>query len=418
MTLSPYAFSLSPRIMTNKINIIGVSPHGLTLAQRELLGASALIVGGKRLLAMFGHCTIPTVGITPLGDAMRAIEKSLIMGDVAVLASGDPLFYGIGRQILGHFGSDLVEILPTLSSMQDAACRFKVPWDDAKLISLHGRRHVHAAGLMLAHPKTFMFTDRTNTPNALAGDLLNYLHLIGADSLCEKCQVMVAENIGDDEELLFSGTLQETASQTFADLNVMCLLRPEVDRSSVLGLLESEISHSRGLITKDEVRAATLHRLRLPQKGVLWDVGAGSGSVSIEAARLNPDLTIYAIERKVEELVNIKENIRRFGCYNVIPVAGLAMDVLEQLPTPDRIFIGGNGGQLTGIIEEAHRRLPKDGRLVANGVIGKTITEAPKLMAECGFKVETSTVQITRTGQDGEVKSFNPITIIVGGKAG
>ena len=402
--------------MPNKINIIGVSPHGLTLAQRELLGASALIVGGKRLLAMFGHCTIPTVGITPLDDAIRSIEKSLGIGDVAVLASGDPLFYGIGRRLLDHFGSDIVEILPTLSSMQDAACRFKLPWDDAHLISLHGRRYVHVPSLMLAHHKTFMFTDHSNTPDALARDILHYLELIDDDVLRDQCRIMVAENIGGDEESLFNGTLKETANHTFADLNVMCLLRPEMTRSFILGLSEPEISHSRGLITKDEVRAATLHRLRLPKQGVLWDVGAGSGSISIEAARMNPKLIIYAIERKEEERANIKENIRRSGCYNVIPVAGLAMDVLEQLPTPDRIFIGGNGGQLADIIEVGSQCLPKGGLLVVNGVIEKTIVEAPRLMAKAGLNVEMSTVQITRTGQDGNVQTFNPITIIVGGK--
>lgn len=402
--------------MTNKINIIGVSPHGLSLAQRELLGQSALIVGGQRLLAMFGHCTIPTVGITPIDEALVAIENGLVMGDVAVLASGDPLFYGIGRRLLDYFGSELVEILPTLSSMQDAACRFKLSWDDARLISLHGRRHVHVPGLMLAHHKTFMFTDQTQSPAVLAQDVLAYLHLIEDEQLSAECRVMVAENIGGDEEALFSGTLQEAADHVFTDLNVMCLLRPEVYRSSVLGLSEQEIAHSRGLITKDEVRAVTLHSLHLPQKGVFWDVGAGSGSIAIEAARLNPDLTVYAIERKDEELANIRENIRRFGCYNVVPVAGLAMDVLADLPTPQRIFIGGNGGQLADIVTLAAERLPDDGFLVINGVIEKTITEAPKLMIDQGFTVTTSTISITRSGNNGERITLNPITIMTGGK--
>lgn len=402
--------------MTSKINIIGVSPFGLTLAQRELLGQSALIVGGGRLLAMFGHCTIPTVAITPLVEAIVAIENALVMGDVAVLASGDPLFYGIGRRLLLHFGHDRVEILPTLSTMQDAASRFKVPWDDAKLISLHGRNHVHVAGLLLSHPKSFLFTDNANAPDVLARDILAYLGLIGAEGVSRECRVLVAENIGDVDEAFFSGTLQEAAEHSFSELNVMCLLRPEIAGPFTLGLSEIDIQHSRGLITKDEVRAATLHRLRLPKDGVLWDVGAGSGSIAIEAARLNPGLTIYAIERKDEELVNIKANIRKFGCYNVIPVAGLAMDVLASLPDPLRVFIGGNGGQLAEIIKEAHSRLVDGGILVANGVVEKTITAAPKYMLEQGFKVEISSIQVTRTGQDGVIRTFNPINIITGEK--
>ena len=402
--------------MVSKIHIIGVSPQGLTLAQRELLGQSALIVGGKRLLAMFGHCTIPTVDITPLAAIFPAIEKALCSGDVAVLASGDPLFYGIGRRLLGHFGNERVEILPTLSSMQDAACRFKIPWDDAKLISLHGRCHHHVAGLLLSHPKTFIFTDQTYSPANLAKDILAYLQTIDDNVLRNQCQVMVAENIGAEDEALFVGSLQETTAHEFADLNVMCLLYSAHDRPCVLGLSEQEISHSRGLITKNEVRAATLHHLRLPRQGVLWDVGAGSGSISIEAARLNPDLTIYAIERKDGELTHIKENIRRFGCYNVIPVAGMAMDVLHTLPSPDRVFIGGNGGQLSAIINETSRLLDVHGRLVVNGVIEKTIIQAPQLMTKYGFKVNSSRIQITRTNQAGESVIFNPITMFIGEK--
>lgn len=404
--------------MTAQIHIIGVSPHGLTLAQRELLGQSALIVGGTRLLELFGHCTLPTVSVTPLAEALPVMEESLKQGDVAVLASGDPLFFGIARRLLDHFGHDLVEVHPTLSTMQDAACRFKVSWDDARLLSLHGRSCDHVPGMLLAQPKSFVFTDSTNSPDALARDLISYLQLIGDDALLEGCQVMVAENIGTDEESLFRGSLQEAADRSFAELNVMCLLCPRQERSALFGLHEDELAHSRGLITKDEVRAATLHRLALPRKGVFWDIGAGSGSVSIEAARMNPDLVIYAVERKEEELANIKANIRRFGCYNVIPVAGLAMDVLEHLPTPQRVFIGGNGGQLPDIIQTVAHRLPQAGVLVVNGVVEKTITAAPQLMADQGLRVETSSITISRTGLDGVAVHLNPITIISGGKVG
>ena len=128
------------------------------------------------------------------------------------------------------------------------------------------------------------------------------------------------------------------------------------DFPDALGLTEDEVVHSRGLITKSEVRAATIHQLRLPKTGVFWDVGAGSGSISIEAARSHPELTLFAIEHKMEEIANIKANIRKFGCYNIIPVFGKAPEELTDLPAPDRIFVGGSSGTLSAIAEIAKNR--------------------------------------------------------------
>ncbi len=184
--------------------------------------------------------------------------------------------------------------------------------------------------------------------------------------------------------------------------------------SFCFGLTEDEISHSRGLITKNEVRAVTLHQLQLPRQSIFWDIGAGSGSISIEAARTNPRLTVYAVEHKEEELHNIKENIRRYGCFNVIPVSGRAPEVLANLPAPDRVFIGGSSGSLADIVRLVAGRLTADGRLVINGVIKKTITTAPQYMREAGFTVTRSVINVSRKSKNNTVQNFNPITIMAG----
>jgi len=399
-----------------KIFIIGISGPVLTSEQEKLVLSCKFIVGGQRLLALIAGFNIPAMDISPLKKVLPAIEEALGRGNVAVLASGDPLFFGIGRRLLADFGKDAVEIYPELSSMQGAMARFKVPWDDARLLSLHGREHNHVAGLLLAQSKTFVFTDKKNSPDFLARQLVSYLQCIEAYDLLDGCQVMVAENLGSEEETLFRGTLQETVDRDFADLNVFLLVAPISKKTGRLGLQENDLAHSRGLITKNEVRAVTLHSLCLPGEGAFWDVGAGSGSISIEAARMNPHLTIYAIERKVEELINIKENIRRYCCYNVIPVAGLALDMLAELPDPQRVFIGGNAGQLAGIIAEAAKRLPGDGILVANAVIRKTQIEVPQLMAKAGFSPRVSSINVTRTETNGEFVEFNQIHIITGSR--
>lgn len=405
--------------MSGRLYVVGAGVQGLTVSQKEILADCALIVSSERHMSLVEGIAVEKIAITPLGEALGRIKQTLPSASVGVLASGDPLFYGIGRRILAAFDQELVTVLPALSSMQEACARFKTPWDDVSFVSLHGREYCHLPGLLLT-PKTFVLTDRRNSPDRIAAQLLDYLNLIGDDNLKQDCQVQVGENIGAGNERFIAGSLADIAAQRFADLNVMLLTCPGLNKKDAgcFGLCEEEIFHSRGLITKDEVRAVTLHKLQLPLSGVMWDIGAGSGSVSVEAARMNPGLTVYAVERTDGEIANIKKNIRRFRSYNVIPVAGSAPAVLRKLPAPDRVFIGGSGGHLSPIITYAAERLSAGGRLVVNGVLAKTIDEAPQLMRTRGLSVSMSTIQCERRNlaREGTGTSLNPITVIAGKK--
>lgn len=385
-----------------------------------MLARCGLIVGDSRHLALVQEMTAEKLAISPLAPALDSIRLGLANGEVGVLASGDPLFFGIGRRLLKEFGGEQLVVLPALSTLQEACARFKLPWDDMALLSLHGRKVLHAPGLLLAREKTFVFTDRHNNPASLARQLVAYLELIEDEALLAGCRVQVAENLGTAEERLFSGTLSEAAGREFAGLNVLIVTRPRpaTEDLPLFGLSETEIGHSRGLITKDEVRAVTLHALRLPSTGVLWDLGAGSGSISVAAARLHPGLTVFAVDHMAEAFAKVKQNIRQFGCYNIIPIQGEATAVLSGLPDPDRVFIGGSGGNLAEIIGQAAHRLPVGGRMVVNGVTGRTVAEAPQCMAEHGLRVAMSRVRIERTTfpktEPGTI--LNPITVMTGSK--
>ena len=400
--------------------LIGVGCQGLTREQAGMLARCGLIIGDPRHLALVRETAAEKQAISPLAPVLESIRLGLATGNVGVLASGDPLFFGIGRRLLKEFGAEQLVILPALSTMQEACARFKLPWDDMAMISLHGRKTLHAPGLLLAGGKTFAFTDRHNTPVNLAQQLIEYLELIEDEAMLSQCRVHVAENLGSAEERLFSGTLDEAARQDFAELNVLIVTRPPLatENIPVFGLAEEEIAHSRGLITKDEVRAVTLHALRLPSAGVLWDLGAGSGSISVAAARMHPGLTVFAVDQQAESFVNVKRNIRYFGCYNIIPIQGEATAVLDGLPDPDRVFVGGSSGKLSAIIGEAASRLPMGGRLVVNGVISQTVAEAPQCMADHGLQVNLTRMQIERTtfpaAEPGKV--LNPITVMTGSK--
>ena len=403
-----------------RLILIGVGCQGLTGEQTGMLARCGLIVGDPRHLALVEEMAAEKLAISPLVPALDSIRLRLADGDVGVLASGDPLFFGIGRRLRKEFGGEQLVVLPALSTMQEACARFKLPWDDMALLSLHGRKALHAPGLLLVREKTFVFTDRRNTPDHLARQLVAYLELIEADDILAGCRVYVAENLGATEERLFSGTLAEAARQEFAELNVLIVTRPRLASEDipVFGLFEAEIAHSRGLITKDEVRAVTLHALRLPSTGVFWDLGAGSGSISVAAARMHPGLTVFAVDQQDEAMANIKKNIRQFGGYNIIPIQGGAPEILDSLPDPDRVFVGGSGGKLAEIIAQAARRLPSGGRLVVNGVTGQTVAEAPRCMAAHGLQVELTRMQIERTTfperEPGKV--LNPITVMTGSK--
>ncbi|MEN8257580.1 MAG: precorrin-6y C5,15-methyltransferase (decarboxylating) subunit CbiE [Thermodesulfobacteriota bacterium] len=400
--------------LAHKIFLIGIGPEGLTSQAGELLEECPAVVASSRHRHMVPEGR-EIIAIAPVQQTLELVAKRLQKGNVAVLASGDPLFFGIGRTLLKSVGRDQLEIHPALSSVQLAFSRFKEPWDDAAFVSLHGREADHILPLLLPHDKVLVFTDGDNGPDALCRQLLEAFTAVADTKTIERYQVMVAENLGQVDERLTTGNLEEISRQSFSNLNVVIFKRQPRPRSYCFGLEVKDIQHSRGLITKDEVRAATLHKLQLPEQGVLWDIGAGSGSVALEASRLTPGLMVYAVERQPEEVENIKANIRNYQCHTVQLVEGMAPEVLDDLPAPDRVFIGGSGGNLSEIIALCAGKLQEGGILVANAVLAKTAEAAPALMKKQELKVDVSEIRVTRKNKTKDEK-LSPITIIRGRK--
>jgi precorrin-6Y C5,15-methyltransferase (decarboxylating) len=378
------------------------------------------VVASKRFLSVVAGMNSTVIQITPLDGMIRKMGNALQHGNVAVLASGDPLFYGIGRTLLDNFASEKLKFYPALSAMQQACARFKVPWDDAVLLSLHGRDTGGLAGRILPHKKVILFTDQHNSPSRIAQSLLTTLQELGHGERLQSVRVRVAEDLGLVTEKLTDGSLADIAGKEFSPLNMMLVEQDYFAASAtgfLFGLQEQEITHSRGLITKDEVRAAVLHCLRLPQNGVFWDVGGGSGSISVEAARLCPELQIFTVEQKTEAQENIQTNRARYDLYNMQLVSGKAPDIFKQLPRPERVFIGGSGGELAAIIAASADQLRIGGRIVASAVLASTAEQAPLLMEKQGLEVDVRTISVTRyAGSDRAEQKLNSITIITGKK--
>ena len=303
--------------------------------------------------------------------------------------------------------------------MQLCFARFSIPWDHASFISLHGRK-TEELYQHLGKELLFILTDEKNSPNRIAAKLIETL----TDEQQKQYTVLVGERLGFKEERLFRGTLVQASGSTFLSPNCLILQKKRkisTEYSGRLGLKEDEIRHSRGLITKDEVRAAVLHRLRLPEKGVFWDVGAGSGSISIEASKLNPGLRVFSIERDKREIANINHNINSFGCENIRAIKGTAPEIFSQIPTPDCVFIGGSGGRMEQIIEYLDTTAGCK-KVVLTAVTEKTAAEAPKFLLKRNFIVKKSAISVSRcimfpgkeTGDKEEI--LNTIHVISGEK--
>jgi precorrin-6B C5,15-methyltransferase / cobalt-precorrin-6B C5,C15-methyltransferase len=419
-----------------KIYIIGIGYKPLDRRAAEILSSADGIIASPRLLvvlkdyAIFSEVQEKVVVITKVEETMAFIRNNAGSKSLALIASGDPMFFGIGKMVVREFGRDRVEIIPDLSSIQVAFSRIGEHWDDAFLMSLHGgidpgkrRRLPHDIGevpsLLLRHKKIGILTDNTNNPAEIARHLLQVPSLASA-------RVTVCERLGyPDEERITSGTPEDMAGRTFLAPNVVILLygeeEPENSQDLIpsLGLGEGEIAHSRGLITKDEVRAVSLHKLRLPREGTLWDIGAGCGSVSIEAARMLPGLAVYAVEKDEEQLRNLRENLKRFMVTNVRITAGEAPEALADLPSPQRVLIGGSGGRLSAIIGCVHERMTR-GILVINAVTLDTLNEATLLLEHRGFSTEIVQVSISRSrllGGQKQLAPMNPVFVIRGQRA-
>ncbi|GAB4423457.1 MAG: bifunctional cobalt-precorrin-7 (C(5))-methyltransferase/cobalt-precorrin-6B (C(15))-methyltransferase [Thermodesulfovibrionales bacterium] len=432
--------------MRNKLYVIGIGYKPLDKMAGEIILNSSIILASNRLFEVFkGYDEFEAVkdrvkvinnvnetiefisaAVRQCGSATGETPALPSFRAIVLLASGDPMFFGIGRRAVRELGKDAVEILPDLSSIQIAFSKIKESWDDAFLMSLHGgpdpekrRRLPYEINdipfLLQKHNKIAILTDKENSPSEIA-KVLNLSPI--ARSLSPV--LYVCERLGYADERVTEGKPEDIAGMRFSEPNVVIIQQSAVSSQPsavTFGLKENEISHSRGLITKDEVRAVTIHKLRLPQKGVFWDIGAGSGSVSIEAARLYPELKIFTVEKDMEQIDHIKENKIRFNVANIEIVKGEAPDALNGLPLPDRVFIGGSGERLKEIMDCVIKK--RVSLILVNAATIETMNDAVQCFENHGYSMAISEISVSRAktiAGKRHMSALNPIFVITGEK--
>jgi precorrin-6Y C5,15-methyltransferase (decarboxylating) len=394
---------------------LGLTPKDLTAEHLKVIEEADILVGGKRLLAHFAQCSAQKKTIDKnLEDVIDFVKNRMASQSIVVLASGDPLFFGIGARLVQALGAENVVIYPNISSVAAAFARIKEPWSNVRVVSLHGRNNQGVLLKALEKENVVaVFTDPKNNPTRLAQ------RLIEEDFINFK--VCVLESLGTAEERFNWYSLDRAAGMAFAEPNLVILKRSSEDLKWMkplhLGLPDNYYHHQQGLITKSEVRAITLSKLRLLKDHVLWDLGAGSGSISIEASLLVPAGKVFAFEKKPERIQQIEINKSRFGVKNLEVMHAVLPEGLEGLPRPDRIFIGGGGRDLEKIIHAAVTFLKPDGLVVVNTVLMQNIQIATETLQALDFKTSIVQVQISRS-QDmpwgDRLEAQNPVWIISG----
>ena len=400
----------------------GMSPEDLTPKVREILREAQVLVGGRRLLDYFPGHPAPQIllGKDP-ESALAQLPALAARLRVVVLASGDPNFYGIGPLVVKVMGADRVIIHPNVTAVQAACARLKLPWQDAVVASLHGRTWAPLeAALNRAAGKLIVYTDPEHTPAAIARFLL-----ARGESAARLC---VLEDLGRKTERLTWLSPAEAQAREFSPLNLVVILtgigsqpqtaEPAGGRCRLhLGLPEAALAHQGGLITKAEVRAVALAKLLLYPGLTLWDVGAGCGSVGLEASLLLPGGQICAVEQDPLRADQIRVNAAKFGVTNLKVVCGHAPECLAALPDPQRVFLGGGGRDLPEILREVTARLTAGGRLVLTATLLETLETAQAVLGQAGWEVEVTQLQVSRSrplAGGTYLQALNPVWIVAG----
>jgi len=393
-----------------QLAVVGVAGDGSVSSWAiPPLSQAQTLAGSPSLLQHFADHPARKIPLTGSVESwIPLLQEELARGSLVLLASGDPLFFGIGRLLTQYFPAEQLAFYPQVSSVQLALNRLQIPWQEATILSLHGRGVERLEPVLKqGAPLIVILTDPEHTPVALA-------QFISDLRLPVRYQAWVCSRLGSPEEQIVP--LQEGENSAFPSPNLVVLRRvepePDPSRWPLVGIPDDQFHafpDQPSLITKQPIRLLTLGALQLPRQGVVWDIGAGTGSVAVEIARLSPQLQVYAVERNATGICLIQRNRQRFGLENLHVIPGAAPPVLADLPDPDRVLLGGGGKGIRDLLSVVEARLRPEGILVANFATLETCSEALQWLRSRGWQVRLEHIQISRSTALAEGTRFAPL---------
>lgn len=394
-----------------KICLLGIgmgTEEGMTIRGRQACMEADVILGAKRMVKMLEGFQKPIEAIYQPEAVKKFLEKHLEYQNIVIAFSGDVGFYSGTTQllhILKKEGYDL-ELICGISSPVYAASRFQMPWQDMKLMSMHGRTQNILAAIR-NYKKVFVLVDGKEGVRKLAQQLLTYA--------MENVVMHVGYQLSYPEEVLRSGTPEEFLAYELDGLSAVILENPFAGKESVThGLPDERFIRGNAPMTKEEVRSISLSKLALTKNSVVYDVGAGTGSIGIECALQASEGRVYAVEKKQDAIALLKENKRKFCVDNLEIVEGTAPDVLQELPTPTHAFIGGSSGNMETILSCLLGKNPEI-RIVINAIAVDTIAEVMDFLKKQDFAVkEIVQIQVSKAKELGNYQMMmgqNPVYI-------
>ncbi|MEI8574151.1 bifunctional cobalt-precorrin-7 (C(5))-methyltransferase/cobalt-precorrin-6B (C(15))-methyltransferase [Methylomonas sp. LW13] len=414
-------------------SFIGVLDNGVASLSQEALQAlreAKHVIAGSRLLATLADDIIEARHYDLTGQIKQVpdwINAALAQNEaVAVLATGDPLCHGIAGFLAGKLESSRVSILPNLSTLQLAFAELKLSWQAAAIVSIHskdagewlrGATPEHGlyelAQRCRQHDLLAILTSPDNTPARIA-------RLLQIEGLADAFEMAIAEALKQPQQQVNAWlSIAEVAQSRYLDPNIVILKRKTALSAPVLfGVSDDSFQQrkpEKGLITKREVRAVSLARMQLARRSIVWDIGAGSGSVGLEAARLCSEGHVFAIEKNADDMANVEQNQAAWGISNYSFVHGKAPQFLDTWPDPDAVFIGGSGGELAELIALCLGRLRPAGWLVMNFVTLENLSTAVDTLKQLGADWDVCQIQASRSSpilNMHRMQAENPVWIV------
>ncbi|MBE9515427.1 MAG: precorrin-6y C5,15-methyltransferase (decarboxylating) subunit CbiE, partial [Proteobacteria bacterium] len=381
--------------MTEACQVIGVldnGAEGLSAGALAYVSEADVVIGGARTLALMQSHLSKQVSTHDFSGKLTQVPQWVQQAQadnkrVVVLATGDPLCHGIGKYLVAKLGADNCEIVPNVSIVQLACARLGVAWQEIKICSIHGKDagewlpgadKAHGLYALLQATRGYdalaVFTGPENTPGRIA-------RMLQLEGMAGDWRMSVVTQIHQQGESIHRDIDIDVAAKTdFADPNIVLLQRSDaVEQPVLFGLADDRYKQrkpDKGLITKREVRAVSLARMQLRADSIVWDIGAATGSVGLEAARLCPKGHVYAIEKNEADAAIALENKQSMAVSNYSLLNSKAPAGMETWPAPDAVFVGGSGGELADLIELCLQRLNTQGWLVMNFVTLENLSTA------------------------------------------